>query len=181
MITYRHDPEDPYSIADDTINVVMETSNRELLVAGNGGINRFVRDQERFELWGRDFNTDHPLEEEIIYSIEEDTEGRLWIGTYTNGVARWNPETRELRRFAHVPDDETTLSDNLIYDVYQDSKERIWVGTNNGLNLFRPETGDFRRFLHDPEDPDSLSSNTVRSIYEDDDGNLWIATVSGGL
>lgn len=181
MITYRHEEDDPASLPNNIVNDIFYLPGYRFLVATNGGIARFDPETGRFELWGRDFNQEAPLPDEIVYVIEEDSLGRLWIGTYTKGVVRYDPETGAMRHFSHEPEDPDSLSDNLIYDIHEDSGGRIWIATNNGLNRYDESSESFRRYRHNPDDRSSISSNTVRSIYEDSAERLWIPTVSGGL
>ena len=66
-----------------------------------------------------------------IRALFPDRQGRLWVGTYRNGIemhdkgaiTRWT--TKE------------GLSSDLIFVLAQDAEGGIWIGTHNGLNRIR--------------------------------------------
>ncbi len=114
-----------------------------------------------------------------VKSIYEDNRNELWIGTWNNGLYRYNPVRNiiytyprlNLRNSAHV--------------IYQDNQERIWVGTWEGglhllVNPYEPELFSWETFQHDPSLANSLSDNIVYDLCEDPQtGALWVGTRSG--
>lgn len=176
---YRHDPDDPHSLSNDIVNVIFRDSAGTLRVGTNDGLNIYRPESDDFTRVFSD-GTNRTPPESTIFALEEDRHGRLWIGTHTAGVARYNPETGIYRSFANDPEDPGSLSNDLVRDILEDSRGTIWIGTNEGLNRYVPETDEMLRYYHDPDDSDSLSNSNIRRIYEDGDGRLWLAT-SGGL
>lgn len=107
--------------------------------------------------------------------IAEDQKGIIWLGTYWDGLYRYNPKKNQVRAFTHKNDDSYSISSNVINGIFSDSAERLWVTTENGLNLYDPKTGNFRKFTTH----DGLPSNVTYSILEDQNGILWISTSNG--
>ena len=86
-----------------------------------------------------------------VYSILEDKEGNIWLGTKDIGLFQLkstgvsqkigvNQKAREnhysIHHFKHQPNDPYSLSSNSIYTIFQDSRNNIWVGCyGGGLNL----------------------------------------------
>ncbi len=180
MIHYKHHANDPQSLVNDIITSIYEDSRGNIWICTNEGLNRYNREQDSFERW---FGPSHrtPLKDQIVYCITEDLDGSLWIGTYSGGVANYNPNSREMRYFQNDPGNPESLSDNLVYDLRIDSSGILWIATNNGLNRFERKREEFTTYYHNENDPTTLTSNTIRELFEDSSGRLWLGTVSGGL
>ncbi len=179
-IAWRHDEADPYSLANDIVTVIYEDMFGHIWVAGNGGLQR-VEDDGRFLDWNRDLYPDAPILGEIVYALLEDRGGDFWIGTYRNGISRFNPETGTIRDYRSRPGDPTSLANDLVYGIYEDSFGAIWIATNGGLSLYQPDSDDFTSYVYRSDDQTGLASNTVRTVFEDSQRRLWLGTSSGGL
>ncbi|MGQ9802177.1 MAG: two-component regulator propeller domain-containing protein [Candidatus Saccharicenans sp.] len=118
----------------------------------------------------------NPLLTGLIFSLAEDQAGHLWIGCYSGGLVRYNPENGELLHLTHDPLDRRSLSSNSVINVYVDREGFIWVGTNGGgLNRLDPSSLTFTRF----NESQGLPSSVVYGILEDDDGCLWLSSNRG--
>ena len=107
-----------------------------------------------------------------------DGSGIIWIGTFGQGLERFDPATRIFTHFRNDPNDPVSLSSDRVPAVFADREGNVWVGTGNGLDRFDARTGKFVHFRSQPNDPASISCNEVRFIYEDKQGELWIGTGS---
>ena len=129
-----------------------------------------------------DFIQESTISGGLVNTICEDSSGDLWIGTWEEGLFRFDIGKEEFINYKHDPDNPKSLSDNCVFAICEDHFGDLWIGTmNGGLNKFDREKGEFIHYKHDPNDHNSLSSNQVRSIYEDKSGILWIGTAFGGL
>jgi sugar lactone lactonase YvrE len=107
----------------------------------------------------------------------EDRSGHLWIGTYGDGLKRYDPKTGKVAVFRHDPADPHSLNNDIVYSLMVDRQGFLWAGTDVGLNRCEdPVTGRFRSWKGDPVDP---SPTDVRAMVEDSNGVLWL--VSGTL
>ncbi len=103
-------------------------------------------------------------------SFAEDGAGRLWIGTWGDGVDRL--DGGRFRAF-HKKDG---LPSEIVRAMYRDRAGTLWIGTDDGgLVAVRGEAFT----VYGPRE--GLSSPTVLAILEDRAGNLWIGTEGGGL
>ncbi len=112
------------------------------------------------------------------WALAEDHEGKIWVGTVSRGLRRFDPDTGKFTHFQHDPDDPTSLSNGSVRALYVDRKGTLWVGTPGGLDRFDPDTGTFTNFQHEPDNLSSLSKGLVLSIYEDQEGILWVGTAT---
>ena len=68
------------------------------------------------------------------YSLIMDRQGYLWVGTWGEGLYRFNPATGEFSQVNLNLDAEySNVSDfNIVLDIYEDKQGIIWVGTDGG-------------------------------------------------
>jgi signal transduction histidine kinase/ligand-binding sensor domain-containing protein/CheY-like chemotaxis protein len=108
------------------------------------------------------------LSSDYIYSIHEDQDGVLWVGT-----------PHGLNRIQNGRVAVFTVRDGLPHDhvnaIGGASAGGLWLGTNGGLSRFKD--GRFTNYSV----RDGLSSNNIRVLMEDSHGNLWVGTNSSGL
>ncbi|MCB0190587.1 MAG: SpoIIE family protein phosphatase [Anaerolineae bacterium] len=179
---YKHDPDDPTTIADNFVRAIYEDGNGVLWVGTDSGLNRFDRDTETFTRFKHDPTHDQSLSDNTVRVIYEDNTGLMWIGTEEGGLNRFNRDTETFIAYRHEPDNPDSLSHDNVWTLYEDTDGEFWIGTEGGgLNRFDRDTQTFTTYRHDPDDPDSLSNDDVSSIIEDTSGELWVGTAGGGL
>lgn len=189
---YINIPDDFNSISNNVINSIFTDSRGNVWVLTNSGFNRADLKNSRFEHY---YFTDNTIKQdkkvyptgsaigsnEIFYAIAEDDEGKLWLGSYNDGVYVWDTETGETEQYSIYSPEGKRLSDNMVYSIVKDNTGLMWIGTNNGLNSYDPETGVMKNYFHDASNPNSLCHDNVRFLYCDLSGNVWIGTTGGGL
>ncbi|MCV2353556.1 diguanylate cyclase [Paucibacter sp. B2R-40] len=114
-------------------------------------------------------------------------DGRLWIGTETDGLAVYDPLTEQVSsfRFEHEapaanPNSVEKLSPlPTIRALAEDVDGSIWLGTlGGGLHRFDPHTQTFSHYRHSAA-AGSLDDARVQSLLVDRQGTLWVGTWSG--
>jgi ligand-binding sensor domain-containing protein len=175
--SFRHDRKNPYSINSEWVQQILETSDGKLLVGTNDGIQIFDRSSERFYNYQPvKKNNNNKLPPVFsVNSLFEDREKNIWIGTWLNGLYRYDPFRDTLINY--LPDSKkNSISGNKISCIYQDEKGIIWIGTfNNGLNKFDKQNDKFKHF----KTSDGLPNDVVFGILEDKKSNLWFSTLKG--
>lgn len=176
--TIKYNDKERHALGDSVI-CYLDHPEWPLLVGSIDGISYYDVESDQF------YPLDIPIPEgNLVYALTLDHKGRLWIGTYREGVYVYNPVDESLIQYHHtesVEGKENELSDNLIYSLLSDSQGRMWVGTNNGLNLLDPNSNKFHTFKREDGEEGQLPNNTIRKIFEDSNGAIWIATVGGGI
>lgn len=106
------------------------------------------------------------LTNSIPSSLDIDCMGNLWVGTYSNGLIRFDPVSN---RFNYRPAELKDLSNSRINCILC-SKDKIWFGLNSGLGYYDCVTRNYTTI--------DLQAK-VRSIIEDQNGDIWIASEYG--
>jgi ligand-binding sensor domain-containing protein len=116
-----------------------------------------------------------------IYSIVEDKQGTIWVGT-NKGLHRFQKD-----RFQVIPiillgnpmfsnyTQEHVPEENEVWSLMVDTKGLLWIGAGDGLYCYNHL--EFERFIDRPNlmNKDSLQMRAIFSILETKDGNIWFA------
>jgi ligand-binding sensor domain-containing protein/signal transduction histidine kinase len=112
-----------------------------------------------------------PAEMKNLTSVFEDRHSQVWVGTYGNGLFRYD-KANGWRRFVVG----NGLLHNAVRAVFEDREGNLWAGTDGGgLHRFKPRV--FRSF----EVKDGLSGNVVMSVSEGPGDVFWLALNGGGV
>jgi signal transduction histidine kinase/ligand-binding sensor domain-containing protein/DNA-binding response OmpR family regulator len=112
-----------------------------------------------------------------VYSIVQDKEEFIWIGT-ADGLNRY--DGRSFKIYRKEENDSTSLRHDLINCLFVDSRGTLWVGTDQGgVSKYNKEKDQFINYLSDPNDTTSILNNRITAITEDRKGNMWIASYFG--
>jgi ligand-binding sensor domain-containing protein/AraC-like DNA-binding protein len=116
----------------------------------------------------RSWSSDEGLPQNSIYSIAQDKEGFLWIGT-AEGLVRFDGFSFKLfDKYAFE-----AFKSNVVLAIHEAADGCLFVGLRNG-GLVRKCGEEFRHFSTEH----GLSSNTITSIVEYD-GRLFLGTFGG--
>lgn len=111
-----------------------------------------------------------------IYSLSEDSDGNIWIGTFGGGLNKFDPTTERFLSYKNIPGDESSISDNRVMTIYQDTFNNLWIGTyGGGLQKFDKRNEKFTSF----NKKNRMNSSVVYAVLEDRHKNLWMSTDNG--
>ena len=103
-----------------------------------------------------------------VHAVRAGADGRLWLGTDSGGIARFDPKTEGVRWFG-PPEGLTADSPDTILI---DHNQAIWAGTENGLYTSAPGGG---KFHHVTE----VIPSRCFALVESPAGDIWAATSDG--
>lgn len=124
-------------------------------------------------------NDPNSISNNKITSINFDSDGNLWIGTYGSGLDILNPETNKFQHFRHNKSDSFSIPGNLIWNVYIDKQKNIWIIADNGVALYNKTTHKFKNYIDDIKNPNTLKGRGINGMLEDNKGIYWIITDKG--
>jgi PAS domain S-box-containing protein len=180
---YSHDPDDPGSLGNNNVRVLLVDHTGTLWVGTGRGLDRLDDGANgEFTHFAHDPQDPAGLCAGSVKAILEDSTHTLWIGTEEPaGLSRFDRTSETFARYEYDPSNPDGFINTYgIRAIYEDRAGDLWLGTYDGLIHLDRETERFTQYEHDPDDPHSLSRDFVWDIYQDPAGTLWIAT-SGGL
>lgn len=119
-----------------------------------------------------------PKPSSVIYSIvPEKGEPILWLGTYGNGVIKYNYETQARTFINSSGKVGRVLSNDYVFVIRQDpmNPEWLWIGTRTGLNRLNKKNN----FIKYYTEKNGLPNDVIYGILFDAQGNLWLSTNNG--
>ena len=164
---YQSDVTNPNSLSTDFVLAIEESSDSSLYIGTNrGGLNQLK--QGRFE---------HiPIPGNVVLSLCEDSAGRLWIGTYQNGI--YYRQNNKLYALRNVLND-TTFDASSVWAIKEDNLGNIWFGLTHFLVKLSKNNFSYTLYENKVENPNSIINGTIRSLYLDTSNNLWVGTIKG--
>lgn len=159
------------------VSQILITRGGRILIGTEQGLYEYHEDGH-FTPFNLD-NTGRVMVQTTITALLEDVDGHLWIGTWNNGLYRYDPYKDKYYHYPHMN------AAHSAHVLFQDSKKRIWVGTwGYGLQLLH-HPYDMKRvswttFDSDKHRAGSISDNLIYAMTEDaNTGTLWVGTRSG--
>lgn len=136
-----------------------------------------------------------------VFSIKEDRQHRVWLGTMENGLYCYDMRTHAMKHIdykgmnpyvncVHVLSNgdvvvgtfsgiyniekrQNLCPKKIVYSIYEDARGRLWAGTSEGLIVIDKGKQKVYTTL------DGMASNTVYAISEDESGKIWFSSNSG--
>lgn len=155
-------------------NTITEDGDGFIWVGMQVGLARW--DGHHFRVFQPNGEDPSALPDSYINVLHTDLQGRLWIGTNSAGLARYDSDGD---RFITYATGANGLSDLTVNAIVDDGAGGLWVGTRSGLDHLDPASGQVQQLRHDPNDPTSLPANRVVALRRDRADTLWVGTVAG--
>lgn len=172
---FRKDPKNVNSLSDNRIfKIFLDRKDNVWIATWAGGLNRFNKHTKRITHYSiaRELKKTN---EALIYTINEDFDGNIWLGT-EQGLYWLNVATGTFRRYSHKDNNNSSLSNDIVTSILLDSKNNLWIGTaGGGINLFNRKLGTFS-LLNKKK---GLANDYIHGIIEDQAGDLWISSNNG--
>jgi streptogramin lyase len=144
------------------------------------GLYLFNPTTRTFVAQGTELNDPANRDDDHIWTMHEDRQGALWIGT-DDGLMRFDPDSHRVEHFRHDPKNPESLSHDKVRAIYEEDDGTLWIGTFAGIDLLGRDGKFATHYRYDPRDPRSLRRGQVLTIYRDKRGRTWVGTFGGGL
>ena len=116
-----------------------------------------------------DKHDDTSISENTLRIIYPDQMGRMWLGSYLNGISCYTESSSNFRN----------IELGNINTVCVDKAGKYWLGTNDaGIMCFDPVTEE--KVIYDKSNS-GIGSNTMVCSLSSRDGSIWFGTYEGGL
>ena len=172
---FKHDPNDPLSISDNLIPIVLIDSNNVLWASSVRGLNKSIISVNRFH--AKRFNFQPRFK-----TFFDDGYGNVWLGSANKGLIVL-PKTAEYVPKLHLRKS-LTLKENSEFihfknsmSLLQLSDKAIWLGTFfDGIYEFDFRSKTYRKKYGTKEGLPSLS---LTSMLKDSKNRIWVSSDSG--
>ncbi|WP_316838540.1 two-component regulator propeller domain-containing protein [Pedobacter gandavensis] len=146
-----------------------KTKSGDVLVATTVGLYKYERKKD-------DFEAIPGLPLLFFNNILEDSKGRIWAGTYSEGLFCFKPGVKGYQNFRHEAKNRASLASNTVNGIFEDSRKNLWVATDGGgLSLLNSSQTAFKSYTV----KDGFPSNFIFRMQEDQQQNLWISSTRG--
>ncbi len=151
-------------------DVLVDRKNRIWAATDHDGL--FVIDLKGKQLRQFQYNKydQSSLSDNTIRYLYQDYVGRIWIGSYKNGVNEYRERKESIRSLE--------LGD--ITTAREDRWGNYWLGTNdNGIIVYDPRTGE--TLQHYTTANTTMMGNIIVASLLASDSSFWFGTYNGGL
>ncbi|PCK09190.1 MAG: hypothetical protein COA42_05430 [Alteromonadaceae bacterium] len=181
---YQHHPYDENSLSNNIVLSIEEDNERNLWVGTEQGLNRYEHGSGKVTRY-----LEFPYQGELVEAAPALTllfdkanaqhGDSLWIGTWRNGIKRYDLESKKITAYPRHGDDipsNILKSDQSIWKLYRDKQGKIWGGGSNAeIYTYNRGKDQFEKFEHHHE----LNFNRAIDFSEDSLGRFWLATDIG--
>ncbi|RNL56547.1 ligand-binding sensor domain-containing protein [Pedobacter jejuensis] len=156
---------------------IYQAAKNEFWIATESGI--YIYANQRITRLRKQYGNAYSLSDEAIYSVYQDREKGIWVGTYFGGINYYSSQYALFTKY--FPQKEVNaLSGSDVREICKDAYGNLWIGTEDaGLNMLNTKTGQFTNFFPDGKSS-SISYSNIHGLLVDDD-KLWIGTFEHGL
>lgn len=150
---YFHKESNPASLPDNRIYDLFIDSQQTLWICTSDGLARYNERTDDFKVYKieTDKQLDTPISSNKFFSIRQDRNEILWLGTRGGGLVRFDAQKEVFKVFT----DQDGLPNNIVYLAIEDNQGDLWITSNWGLTRFSPDRVMFTNY----EVTDGLQSN----------------------
>lgn len=169
-------PDKYYSKRSETLNGRQMIENPDGSYTINNVEQLFTFDPISWEI--KDFPFQPQLSYNFFRSILWDSQGWFWMGTYQDGLIRWDPKTGQSRNYKQALDKEGSQFVATTIDLlFEDSKKNIWIKRDKGFSLYLSNRDTILNFLGPLQEENTFPS--VIGFTEDRHGRIWMSSLQG--
>ncbi len=164
--------------------VIADRWNPDILwvAAGNRGLAKFDKRTGSFDIT--------PIEDNFsnagvaALKLVQDENGKIWIATWSAGVASFDPETRQLKKFPYnIPLwKKGDANRNVVSAIIEKNAGELWVATQDqGFGVFNKNSGEYH-FVENRLSGESIERDrNCDGLYLDPEQRLWVLGYQGGV
>jgi signal transduction histidine kinase/ligand-binding sensor domain-containing protein/DNA-binding response OmpR family regulator len=159
-----------------TVNEFWFASDQTLWIGTYNGLVRLMNplaepEEFRFHYYSAEDTTGTAIAGNLISSIYEDQQQRIWLSCYGEGLTRITPQKSSDTIRIHNFTNEDGLPDSGLFGILGDHLGNLWLSSNHGLIRFTPKTERFSHFL--PSDGLQGMQFNQGAYYESSDAE-WL-------
>ena len=158
---------------------------RETILCGteNDGLFELNRNGKIINHYLNNKSDDSGIKSNSIWDLFLDSQQRIWVCYYNNGVGVYDKFYDKFRDIESKPNYPNSLQSSSVTGIQQDDTGRLWIGMDGGgIDVFDPKSNGFTHLLdEDNKIASGLSAADVQTLFKDSAGNLWVGTWDYGI
>ena len=162
-------------LSQNDVNSIYQDVYGYLWFGTHDGLNKY--DGYNFTVYLPDSSNPNSINSNLIFRIDGDKDGNLWIGTSGQGLNFFDREREVFHHYKHNPKDVNTISSNIISNILLDSQNRLWVITKQSVDVVHLDNGftnlSFKRYS------EHGNPTFANFAFEDSKKRIWIGTNTG--
>jgi signal transduction histidine kinase/ligand-binding sensor domain-containing protein/DNA-binding response OmpR family regulator len=173
--TYRHDPADPASLADNVVRPMLEDGQGRFWIGTFDGLDLLDRETGKFRHFRHDPADRDSLSHDEVHHLLQDHRGDIWVGTAVglNKMVTGADGSIHFKRYTTADG----LADDAVAAMLEDEQGDLWISSSTGLSRFGPQTNQWRTY--------NAGDGTIEGAYFDGaaykgkDGTLYFGGFNG--
>ncbi len=161
-----------YSNLNNILGLIINHDGNLVSATREAGLRSYSLQTHSFTQYPSGYNTEHGITSTLAWSVFEDKDSNLWIGTGWGLNRQKNGETT-FERFD--PNDKSyPLPGSNIINIIQDHEGILWFGTENGIATYNTSNKQWKRWSNDARGNEKLPGKYVDYLFEDSKFRLWL-------
>lgn len=159
------------------IHTICPMKNQDIWIGTESGV--YIFDQKKITNLSHKANDKYSLSDNAIYSIFQDKNEGIWVGSYFGGVDYLPKQLAFFEKYYPLVNS-NSISGSKVREFCEDPSGNLWIATEDaGLNYFDTKNKTFTNYSTNTR-PLSLSYYNIQCLNLDKD-KLWIGYYFGGL
>jgi signal transduction histidine kinase/ligand-binding sensor domain-containing protein/DNA-binding response OmpR family regulator len=175
VTTYRHDPADSASLADNIVRPMLEDRQGRLWVGTFNGLDLMDRATGKFRHFRHSQADPTSISHDEVHALLEDRHGGIWVGTAVglNKMIVGADGSLRFKRYTSADG----MADDAVAAMLEDDDGKLWISTSTGMSRLAPDSGKWRNY--------SASDGITEGAYFDcsalktSDGTLYFGGING--
>lgn len=183
FVNLRYKENDSSSLGSNNIlKLFKDRSGKVWVGTRNGGLNQFIikdisannpDDIGYFVRYTYDPSNPSSLGNNTVFSIHDDSQNNLWLGTNEGGLTKFDPGTGKFERNVM----EHYIKNQIIYGILADDHENLWLSTSRGIININLNNNEMHSF--DSYDGLQESSFIYGSHFRSTSGEMFFGGIRG--
>jgi len=117
---------------------------------------------------------------ETVFDLKKDKQGNLWIASWTQGLFKYETNTKKIIHYQKEENNDNSLNNNNITSILIVDDDEIWLTTwGGGINILNPKTENFKHYTSHNDSEFKIPSDYCTVLFQDKRGFYWVGSTEG--
>ena len=122
-----------------------------------------------------------PFKENVsVISILQESNNKLWLGTYRQGLIRYSLDDSDYVRYSIIEDEPKNYS-STIHNLIADENNNLLLTSDKGFISFDTSSKEINTAEVNLQKPTALHSNSLSRLILDNSGSIWLTSEDAGV